>query len=405
MIRSIALRAYVPSFAIMLSVALAGCGDSSNPKHDSGVDTAAASAQDASLDRSPASTSSDAGTTDLSKMDLLQTIDAQPGAPADASVSDWAPTETSSPDAPVGGAVDAAPIASNDGAVASADVSPASDTNAVLSRLDVSPVDTGSAVDTGSVDMGSAPQKLGVVILAESSVTMNVAGLGIMNVISSSATAAFGVTEGASTCETTTSGDCQFMKCSSTSSSAAANYLAAGTVTINGLASPVSLTLQSSNAYLSTTPYATYLWTSSRPLTVVVSGSSDVPAFSLAVTAPNPISLTSPPAQGYASNGFPSYPVSRATDLLVKWTGGIEGTVSVGFSSSDNTVNQTTQINCSVAASKGTLVVPAAFLAKLSSSADFTVSQNNLTWSTVGDWMMEFSTTIVAAPGVAAFSD
>jgi hypothetical protein len=62
------------------------------------------------------------------------------------------------------------------------------------------------------------------------------------------------------------------------------------------------------------------------------------------------------------------------------------------------------QINCSVAASKGTLVVPATFLAKLSSSAQFTVRQNNLTWTTVGDWLMEFSTTIVAAPGVAALS-
>jgi hypothetical protein len=116
------------------------------------------------------------------------------------------------------------------------------------------------------------------------------------------------------------------------------------------------------------------------------------------------MSLTAPVAQGYASNGFPNYPVSRANDLAVKWTGGIEGTVLVDFSDGANTAEQTAQIRCSVAASRGTLVVPATFLAKLSSSAQFTVSQNNLTSTTVGDWLMEFSTTIVAAPGIAALS-
>ncbi|HEX3697970.1 MAG TPA: hypothetical protein VH374_21530 [Polyangia bacterium] len=173
----------------------------------------------------------------------------------------------------------------------------------------------------------------------------------------------------------------------------------AGNVTVTGLAMDVPLTYHATPGSYISAAYSGYLWTSSHPATVVVTGSADVPAFTLNVTAPNPISVTSPSAQSNST-----YTISRGSALAVTWTGGVEGMVTVGVSSGTTATGQIS-ISCSVDAATGAVTVPAPFMAKLGATGGFSAGVTNVTNKTIGDWLMHFQAGTSKDEGTATFTN
>jgi hypothetical protein len=176
----------------------------------------------------------------------------------------------------------------------------------------------------------------------------------------------------------------------------------AGTVSVTGLAMAVPLNLMQVAAgptYMSAS-YSSYLWTSSPTATLVVSGSADVPAFTMNLTAPSPIAITSP-LLGSAM----TYTLSRSTDLVVTWTGGVEGTAQVTLQSEGSGATQALSIQCNVAAAKGTLTVPASLMSGFTGSGSFVAGAFNSAIKSVGDWQMSFQAMHQAALGTANFTN
>jgi hypothetical protein len=169
------------------------------------------------------------------------------------------------------------------------------------------------------------------------------------------------------------------------------------------LLSPVTLTYGTpvATSYMST-PAASYLWTASRPATVTVTGSADVPAFTLGLTAPNPITLTTPLSTLGATGS--TYSISKAGALNVVWTGGVEGTVTVDLTTGTAQTTMVT-ITCAVDASKGMVTIPATFMAKLGASGGFTAGVTSYADKTVGDWLMHFQASTLKDNGAATFSN
>jgi hypothetical protein len=144
----------------------------------------------------------------------------------------------------------------------------------------------------------------------------------------------------------------------------------------------------------------TLLWNSSHPVTVAVTGSTDVPAFTIDLVAPHPITLTAPPKQSS------DYTFSRSTDMVVQWTGGVEGTVDVELSSQNSAGTQVVlEAYCSVAASKGTATVPATLLSKLPASVSISITVINTASKDVGDWSMTFGAAMPALDTTATLSN
>jgi len=143
-----------------------------------------------------------------------------------------------------------------------------------------------------------------------------------------------------------------------------------------------------------------YLWTASTPATVTVGGTTSVPAYSMSVTAPNPITMTAPlPVVG--STGA-TYTIARGANLAVTWTGGVDGTVTVSLTSGNGTTGVT--ISCSAPASAGTVTVPASLMASLGATGAFSAGVTSFTTKTVGDWLMDFQASVLGSQGTATFN-
>lgn len=116
-------------------------------------------------------------------------------------------------------------------------------------------------------------------------------------------------------------------------------------------------------------------------LTVSAPGGS-VPAFSgQTVTVPSHLSVTAP---GCIGGGCGT--IDRTAPLVVTWSGGATGTVSVSVSAFD--APATSGVTCKAPASAGTLTVPAALLANLyaGKSGSFSVATTSEVKFNAGAW-------------------
>jgi hypothetical protein len=116
-------------------------------------------------------------------------------------------------------------------------------------------------------------------------------------------------------------------------------------------------------------------------VTVNVTGSADVPAYSMQLTTPTPVTPTAPVLDS-------SFTVSRSTDLEVSWTGGVEGTVQFNLSAMEAADSYT--ITCNAAASAGSLTVESEALAGLTDQVGVSLGQYVGVTQTVEDWSMVF---------------
>jgi hypothetical protein len=374
---------------VAISFAGIGCGGGTNANHDAARDSAIpdqafATAGDLSLDVTDGPGSVDGGA--ISAKDTSPRPDVpQTDSPAVGS------TDLSS-DRPL-------------------DVSPKSDSNVVVDgSLDTGtgdalalngdvPIDSGVGGDIAS----GLPNKFGLINLLQA-LPSPLAPSG--TVFGSGAAASFGLVTENTSCDPVTSGDCQLHDCPPSldagakgTGSKTPSSVPAGTVTITGLATELSLAYNATAKSYYSPSIGTPLWTASRSATLVVTGSADVPAFSATLVAPNPISVTSPVAQSGSSSTGMAYTISRASSLNVTWTGGVDGTATVNLGDSNSV-----SVVCSVDAAKGTLTVPAAFMAKLGSSGSFSVSTNSTMTKNVGDWLMQFDAMTVKDSGTATFT-
>jgi hypothetical protein len=259
----------------------------------------------------------------------------------------------------------------------------------------------------GAGGAGAANQKIGIIIVEETAQTLTLpAPVGTTTIIASGGQASFGFSSGGDNCPSTTAGDCQVFECAPTTTTTP-TQLKAGDVTITGLLTTplplkwggISGTLTS---YMSDA-IASYLWTASRPATVTVTGSADVPAFTMGLTAPNPISITSPAVSGSGVSGN-TYTISKAGALNVTWTGGVEGMVTVDLTTGTSASGQV-NIHCALDASKGTVTIPANFMAKLGASGGFTAGVTSFADKNVGEWLMHFQASTVKDQGTATFTN
>jgi hypothetical protein len=273
---------------------------------------------------------------------------------------------------------------------------------AELSPVDVNvaPLDADVDGPKGAIDAGTTPSVDATQVLdgasastdggspttkkfGQLSLTQGVVDQPVVGTIITAAVASFEIEGTGDSCQSLqTLGDCQFYQCQNAAT--AGKYLSAGNVSITGLASALTIPYMNAALGYQYSGWGSYLWNSSRPVTAVVTGSADVPAFTLDLVAPNPITLTAPTK----SSGDYSFP--RGTDLAVRWTGGVEGSVVVVLANKNGGVTQFLEASCSVDASKGTATVPAALLAKLPASVSLEITVVNSASKDVQDWSMTF---------------
>jgi hypothetical protein len=384
-------NALVPAVTAILLAA--GCGSNTKSGTDAARDTSVGKDALVAADL-PASVGLDAG----AGPDASALVDSGTTAPPDTASVDLAASPDAAsrdvvaidaggatPDTAPGPAVDSAP---------GADALLALDGGADLAQPDAA-VAADAAPDATTVSSG----KIGVVILTQSVQTLPVVG----TFVASGGVAQFGFKSGSSSCTPTTQGACQLYTCTTTSDDNVdpATLVQAGDVTIKGLGADLVLPYMSAQSGYFTSSQG-YLWTSSKAATVTVSGSAQVPAFSLGVTTPNPITVTSPVAQ-IGSTGA-TYTISRSGDLAVTWTGGVNGTVNVTLSSSDAPAGSAS-ISCMVDASAGAVTVPGAFMSQLGTTGGFVAGVTSYTSDNVGDWLMLFEASSSSAQGVATFTN
>ncbi len=256
---------------------------------------------------------------------------------------------------------------------------------------------SGGSNDASTSGDAAAPSgKIGIIALTQTVETLPApAG----TIVAAGAVAQFGFRTGSSSCTSVTSGDCQLFTCTPGSSTPGTDLVQAGSITVTGLATSVSLSYMAAQSGYMSSAYGSYLWTASTPATVVVTGSVDVPAFTMSVVAPNPIVVTSPLAQGGST-----YAISRATPLAVTWTGGVEGSVTVSLASNTGPNGQVS-ISCSVDAGMGKVTVPESFMAELGTSGSFSAGVTNVATKNVDDWLMDFQASTTGAQGTATFSN
>jgi hypothetical protein len=163
---------------------------------------------------------------------------------------------------------------------------------------------------------------------------------------------------------------------------------------------PLNLMQGTTGATYMSASYSSYLWTSSRTATVVVTGSADVPAFTMDLVAPSPITVTSP-----LPSSTMVYSISRSSDLVVTWSGGVDGTTQVNVSSNSSGTTPASTITCSVAAAKGTVTVPASLMSGFTTSGGFVAGAYNSATKNVGDWLMEFQAEQATGVGTVTFTN
>lgn len=192
------------------------------------------------------------------------------------------------------------------------------------------------------------------------------------------------------TCTPSFLGDCTLYPCGKVPVGAIMTTYEAGMVSIAGFAMPISF-LYDQGFYGSAT-FAAPLWTASTPLTAQVTGSTSVPAMTLEVIAPTPITVVAP----VAAAGMP-LEISKGTDLVIKWTGGVEGNSTI-YLTNDEGSGVDRSIQCFAAASLGTLTVPTAFLASLGTKGSFRAGVINVTTRGLGEWAGKFFAKTMKSP-------
>lgn len=125
-------------------------------------------------------------------------------------------------------------------------------------------------------------------------------------------------------------------------------------------------------------------WAPGATLSGTMGGSpEDVPAFITTVKAPPEITVTAPviPAGTPLSH-------SKASDLVVSWSGGAEGTVEVQLITLFLAPNESlSSVTCRAPVAAGTLTVPAAALGMIDAQrAILTVANTNESLEEKGDW-------------------
>jgi len=262
----------------------------------------------------------------------------------------------------------------------------------------------GSAGAAGGGAGGGAtgPTKVGVVALTESTTSFVIPTIGATTITAAGAVASYSISSGdSSACQTTTAGSCQvFTNCPTTSTPS--TIVDAGTISITGLnPSPVTLSrISATQGYISTS-YMAYLWTASTPTTVTVGGSTSVPAYSMSINAPNPITLTAPVPSSVGQTGA-TYTIPRGANLAVTWTGGVDGTVTVSLTS--GTAPSGVTVTCTAAASAGSVTIPASLMASLGATGGFTAGVTSSATKTVGEWLMDFQASALGSQGTATFN-
>lgn len=194
-------------------------------------------------------------------------------------------------------------------------------------------------------------------------------------------------------CAPVTYGACVLRRCASSSTGrlltpSTTAAVSAGTVSVLGLHEGVDLTAQESGAYDHTFAQGAR-WTGGELVTVRVSGAErGVPAFSLAVETPTPISVQSP------SRGRP---VPTDAPLAVRWTGGDGATVRVVIAGYDAPFRVVT---CEFDGDDGAGEVPAEAMASLAGLpyAQLAIVSEHHKIVRVGDHVVSVAT-IDAAPG------
>ena len=184
-------------------------------------------------------------------------------------------------------------------------------------------------------------------------------------------------------CTRSTVAGCQITDCVIPSTGSSAQVVAmdnAGTITATGSGGSAAMTF-GANGYdgFSTSPA---LWAEDETITVSSTGGTVPPLTGQTVTAPHPITLTSPACD--AEIGPDCGSISRASPLSVSWTGGAGNKVLVGILSAGT--HDFTKIECVVDSSPAT--IDPLVLAKIrpSSAAQntFNISSFNETNFTVG---------------------
>jgi hypothetical protein len=128
-------------------------------------------------------------------------------------------------------------------------------------------------------------------------------------------------------------------------------------------------------------------------LTVTADG-KDVPAFTVAVTAPSQMTLTAPALPAAAG----SLTVTRSAPFIATWTGGTSGTAVLAFSAA--TSARATSATCAFPAADNKAEVPAAALADLPAAPgafDFYVKATGL--ATPAGWPVRFTVSRAAVDG------
>jgi hypothetical protein len=141
--------------------------------------------------------------------------------------------------------------------------------------------------------------------------------------------------------------------------------LSAGTVTLAGPSSSVTMPPSAGNSTSTSQPGA--LWSTGDSVLVSASG-ADVPAFSLAPVAPPPIELTAPAPGAPDDAGAFHLDISRLEDLNVAWNGASSGRVEVvlfgNVTGADGGTSPVT-IECTFDGAPGVGVIPASVLQKV----------------------------------------
>jgi hypothetical protein len=168
-----------------------------------------------------------------------------------------------------------------------------------------------------------------------------------------SVSASFAMAQTTYTCAQNIVGPCTVYVCPTTTPPAP-TYASAGTVSVTGLAQPVSLTPQANKMYTAFTSQAT-LFSGGETITITGAG-ADVPAFSIGITGPGRATITQP------AKPSGTFTINRAQDFTVRWSGGGAGKVFVYVSGPSGSG---ASLNCGFDASAGMGSVPAAALGML----------------------------------------
>lgn len=157
---------------------------------------------------------------------------------------------------------------------------------------------------------------------------------------------------------TTQIGSCTFLDCMNpdAGADAGAMFVPAGSITIDVASKPsVSIAKTSNGDYRTEGQGALF---SGGEMLTAIGGGESVPAFRISIQAPSRITVTQPT---YPMTG--AITIERTQPLVMKWTGGTNGTVGISVSTFPS--GRVTGVSCSFDATAGTATIDTSLLAKL----------------------------------------